>query len=311
MKFAVVGAGAVGGYCVARLCNAGHQVSVVEVGPHLQAIKSHGLRVQPKNAQEWVVHPLATDNPEELEVADCIIISVQSQDTSAIAEGIKPFTSAHTLIIPLQNNVDNPKRLALAVGQANILPAAIFIAASRPEPGLVKQLSEQVRIYLGELDPQVSERVMRMAKILSDSGLPCVACENVWKEIWTKYSFVIGFYLTSPLLCSAGEILDLEETRLLHFHLVNEVAAVAASQGVILDEKVIQGVIKDTRHYGDYIPSSVQEMQEGRADEYVHMLESLIQLGKSAEISTPMAEATLAFTKFFNNRNKKITGAVK
>ena len=45
MKVCVVGAGAIGGYMAVRIAQAGHDVSVIARGPHLAAIRAHGLKL--------------------------------------------------------------------------------------------------------------------------------------------------------------------------------------------------------------------------------------------------------------------------
>ena len=45
MRFVVFGAGAIGGVLGARLHAAGHDVVLIARGPHLDAIRGHGLRV--------------------------------------------------------------------------------------------------------------------------------------------------------------------------------------------------------------------------------------------------------------------------
>jgi 2-dehydropantoate 2-reductase len=46
MRIAVVGAGGVGGYFGTKLARAGASVIVLARGPHLEAIRRHGLRVR-------------------------------------------------------------------------------------------------------------------------------------------------------------------------------------------------------------------------------------------------------------------------
>ena len=50
MKVAIVGAGGVGGYFGGLLARAGHEVTYVARGPHLDAIRRNGgLRVESQN----------------------------------------------------------------------------------------------------------------------------------------------------------------------------------------------------------------------------------------------------------------------
>ena len=46
MRFAVIGAGAVGGYYGARLAQAGHDVTLIARGANLEAIRANGLLVR-------------------------------------------------------------------------------------------------------------------------------------------------------------------------------------------------------------------------------------------------------------------------
>ncbi|MCZ6558456.1 MAG: oxidoreductase, partial [SAR324 cluster bacterium] len=54
MKICVVGAGAIGGLMGAKLALAGEQVTLIDVGPHLDAIKKNGLKVVGPDGTEEV-----------------------------------------------------------------------------------------------------------------------------------------------------------------------------------------------------------------------------------------------------------------
>jgi 2-dehydropantoate 2-reductase len=45
MRYIVIGAGAVGGTIGGRLFESGHDVVLVARGPHLDALRAHGLRL--------------------------------------------------------------------------------------------------------------------------------------------------------------------------------------------------------------------------------------------------------------------------
>ena len=46
MKIAIFGAGAIGGYLAVKLHQAGAEVSVIARGPHLAAMREHGLTLK-------------------------------------------------------------------------------------------------------------------------------------------------------------------------------------------------------------------------------------------------------------------------
>ena len=45
MRVCVAGAGAIGGFMGGRLAEAGHEVTLVTLGDHLEAIRTDGLRI--------------------------------------------------------------------------------------------------------------------------------------------------------------------------------------------------------------------------------------------------------------------------
>ncbi len=69
MRFAVVGAGAIGAFLGAKLSLSGHQVYLIARGPHLQAMQAHGVRVRSQEG-DFQAHPVATDDYDQVGEVD-------------------------------------------------------------------------------------------------------------------------------------------------------------------------------------------------------------------------------------------------
>ena len=105
MNIVVMGTGGVGGYFGAKLANAGNNVCFIARGKHLEAIKNNGLKIISETG-DILIHPAnATDNPEELEIADIILFCVKAYDTEASAKLIKPIVGPKTAVIPFLNGL--------------------------------------------------------------------------------------------------------------------------------------------------------------------------------------------------------------
>ena len=65
MRFCIVGSGAVGGYYGAKLARAGHDVTFVARGAHLQAIRERGLTVK-SSLGDFTVHANAAETVERI-----------------------------------------------------------------------------------------------------------------------------------------------------------------------------------------------------------------------------------------------------
>ena len=59
MKFSILGSGAVGGYYGALLARAGHDVTFIARGAHLDSIREHGIRIRSASVGDFVVRARA------------------------------------------------------------------------------------------------------------------------------------------------------------------------------------------------------------------------------------------------------------
>ena len=119
MRIAVVGAGATGGYLAGKLANARNTVSIIDVGPHLAAIREHGLRLK-THWGDFTVHVPATDDPAEIGPVDLVILGVKTYHNDVVLPKVTPLFGDETTLLTLQNGVDNRQsqsRTAPTVGR--------------------------------------------------------------------------------------------------------------------------------------------------------------------------------------------------
>src|ERR1700678_2272704 len=105
MKIAVLGAGGVGGYFGAKLATAGHDVTFVARGKHLDAMRRSGLRVVSPLGDITVQAPKAVDNVAKLDEVDLVLIAVKLWDTERAAESLKSVVVKDTAVLSFQNGV--------------------------------------------------------------------------------------------------------------------------------------------------------------------------------------------------------------
>jgi 2-dehydropantoate 2-reductase len=105
MKFAVVGAGAIGGLIGTRLAAAGAaEVRALARGATLAALRTHGWRLEgPTGALQAPVP--ASDDPSALGVQDLVVIAVKSQSLPALAPTLTPLLGPATMVLPAMNGV--------------------------------------------------------------------------------------------------------------------------------------------------------------------------------------------------------------
>ncbi len=152
MRFAVVGTGGVGGYFGGQLARAGHEVHFIARGPHLAAIREHGLRVDSIGG-DFVVNPVdATDDSAAVGHVDTIIVAVKTWQLAEAAGQARSLVGSETVVLPLLNGVDASNEQIDILGQDHVLGGVCRIAAEIAEPGRIRHSAIEPSIMFGELD---------------------------------------------------------------------------------------------------------------------------------------------------------------
>src|SRR5262245_27150666 len=107
MRIAVMGAGDVGAYFGVKLAAAGHDLAFIARGKHLAAMQENGLKVNSPSGNLHVAQARFTADTKEIGAVDLILFCVKSYDTIAAAASLKPMIGSDTIIVSLQNGVDN------------------------------------------------------------------------------------------------------------------------------------------------------------------------------------------------------------
>ena len=235
MRVAVVGAGAVGGYFGARLATAGADVHLVARGPHLDAIRSRGLRVHSPLGAVHAAVP-ATDDAAEIGPCDVVLFCVKAYATdAAAAQHLPHLVGEETAVVSLQNGIDNEHRIAAVAGDASVLGGLALIFAAIAEPGVIAHTGGPARLVLGELDGRVTERVERLQRWCAAAGIDAEISTDIQAALWHKYAFICAQAgTTAPIRLPLGEIRANPASWSLFRRLVEEAYAVARSCGVAI-----------------------------------------------------------------------------
>src|SRR5690625_7956330 len=105
MQIGIAGAGAVGCFFGGLLQQAGHKVTFVARGKHLEALQKNGLTI---NRDEDIVHidRTFTDNLIDLSECELILFCVKSNDTERITKQLLPINNKNALIMSKHNVSD-------------------------------------------------------------------------------------------------------------------------------------------------------------------------------------------------------------
>jgi 2-dehydropantoate 2-reductase len=310
MRICIFGAGAVGSHFAVRLALAGHDVSCVMRGPHLEAVKANGLTLRVGDA-EFPVRVNASDNPAVLGPQDVVISTLKATALAALATGLQPLLRDDTAVVFAQNGIpwwydiglasDHPPppdlgfldasgRLRSAVAKDRIIGGVIFSSNEVIAPGVVANLSpDRNMLLVGECDDRTSTRIERLRAALNAASIqsPHVSLirETIWTKLLTNMSMSVLCLLTGQTARGVRDDPDLQDVIP---RLLDEANGVAQS--------CFPGVKRVTRSgpAPDHKPSILQDYELGRAMEIDVLVRAPAAFARAAGLPTPMLDMLAA-----------------
>jgi 2-dehydropantoate 2-reductase len=305
MKFAIIGAGAVGGYYGARLANAGHDVTFIARGAHLEAIRTNGLSIRSVLGDLNVRVP-ATADPSSVRDADLVILAVKSYDNDTALAAIPPMAGDATTVLTLQNGVDSVDQVAAVVGREKVLGGATYIAAAVTAPGVIEQTGTHRRIVFGEVTGAtsgLSERVSRIHEAFTGADIHSEPVADARVPLWTKFIYLAPFAgFTGAARLPIGPLWSEQQFREMFLAAAKEIEDIARAEGVALPASLADDMLR----YVDSLPGATRsslliDLQQGKRIELEALPGSVVRRGRAAGIPTPIMSTLYAVLKPYVN----------
>ena len=314
MRICIFGAGAVGGHFAVQLAAAGHEVSVVARGAHLEAMRRNGLTLL-KGERRIVARVRAAERPAALGRMDHVLVTLKATGLAALAEGIGPLLGRDTGVIFAQNGIpwwyaqglagrpappaelaclDPGGALARAVAPERVIGGVIYSANEVVEPGVVRNDAPQRNMLaLGEPDGSSSERVAALSAALEQAEVRAPVETDIRRSIWAKLlghigSSAIGVVTGETVKAAMADPALAELRRRVH----EEGRRIAAAHGVDPE-----GAPLPPPHQAggpEHKTSMLQDYERGRPLEIDAILMAPLWFARAAAVPAPALEALAA-----------------
>lgn len=320
MRFAILGAGAIGAYVGAALARGGTDVVLVARGAHLEAMRRNGVTVL-SDRGDFTAHPEVTDDLEAGAGADVVVLGLKAYSLPEIVPRIAASLGPETVVIPAQNGVpwwffqsfggplegtiveavDPEGVLTRAVRPEAIVGCVPYPATEIVEPGVIRHL-EGTRFVIGEPAGGSSARCRDISHAFAAGGLKCPVEEQLRDQVWLKLIGNVAFNPVTALTgATLGELALVPELREVLRAVLEEGAAVGAALGIELPVS-IERRLEAGMAVGPHKTSMLQDLEAGKPLELACMTGALIEIAGKVGVPVPHTETIHACTRMLEER---------
>ena len=299
-RIAVVGAGAVGCYFGGMLARASAPVTLIGRAPHVDAINRDGLFIDSIHFKERVSISASTDIAAARD-AQLVLFSVKTVDIENAAKLLAPHLAPGTIVVSLQNGVDNAERIASAAG-IQVIPAVVYIAVAMTGLGQVKH-SGRGDLIIGNPSPNygaADSELAGVAATFTRARVPCRISENITVALWEKLIMNCAYNAISALSrIKYGRIAQDHGAMETMKRVVIEAVAVGKAAGVELSADTMIAAVQKLggEAMPEAISSTAQDIARGKPTEIDSLNGFLVRRGAELGVPTPVNQTLYSLVK--------------
>lgn len=301
MRFAILGAGAMGSVFGGHLALAGHDVTLVDIRrDHMEKVSRDGLVMRDPDGGSQTIALSATAEPATaLGAVDAVIVLCKAFATADAARSIAHAVTGDTVVATVQNGLGNDLALAGVLGPEVVLPGTTTVGAEAYEPGVTimnPATANRTSItHLGppRVDGASLDGARALAATLTEAGLPSEALDSADVVIWTKLALAGPMGpVTSILRRTVADVANDEHGGALIRAIFDEIVAVAHALGIPLDgEATWQHSVETFEGAGPHTTSMAADVLAHRRTEIDAFCGEIARLGAQHDVPTPVNRA--------------------
>lgn len=289
-KFAVIGAGPVGGTVAAFLARGGYEVTLCDIVPQLLApALDPGISLEGADCFQARVARTTTRVEDLLDdPPDVIFITVKATALPLIASALEGFAGEGRYVISWQNGIDTELELAQHLGSKPVMRGVVNFGCVPLRPGHIRLAFHHRPHHLQELDPESREAAVAICEVLTECGLDTRHSDQITNMVWRK---TVLNSCMNPICAVTGmtmvEIINDPITFNLVDALIKEGIMVARTNEFSLGSNYYPYAISYIKNAGNHKPSMLQDVEANRRTEVDYINGKIIKYGSQAGVPTP------------------------
>jgi 2-dehydropantoate 2-reductase len=296
MRFAVMGAGAIGGYFGGRLHQAGEDVHFIARGAHLEAMQRNGLQIYSAHGDVHLDRVKATSDASSIGPVDVVFFCLKLWDTESGARLIKPLLGPNTAVCSFQNGIYAEGKLSELLGRQHVIGGYAATPVSIVSPGVLRQVGPRCTLGFGELDNSRTKRVEDLLAACLRAGIDSSIEPDIEAALWKKFVLITA-NSGGTACCRAplGAIRSDPWGRQFLISLISETAHVARAMKIKIPDDLEQSLMAEV----DRAPYEAQgsmytDLQNNARLELDWLNGLVVKLGEETGVPTPSNRAVMS-----------------
>lgn len=286
MRYAIVGAGAIGGYYGGLLSQVA-DVTFIARGDTLRALRTRGLELIEDGAHRILDAP-ATDDVAAMAPVDVVIIAAKARGLREALEAVQPLIRSGAMVMPVQNGVEAPYVVAEYAPETQILPCVVRGFLELLGPAQVAYHGGPRSFTFGTWTGTPAPVLHAIAADIRAAGFDGIALDDIRIDLWHKAMFAVPFGALGalsgqPLGVLRGELRDQFARTIAEVHRV----------GVAMGVPLAPESIASTLAFADAMPSEAttsmqRDLMAGLPSELDSQVGGIVRMAQRLDVDVPM-----------------------
>lgn len=172
-------------------------------------------------------------------------MAVKSHQTETAIREIKHYIKDNTIVISLQNGIDNGEIISKYISDNIILLSALKVGLS------INYAGDVIHTFGGELKigcykkPLAQDDLKDIVEMFKNAGIKCTIVTDIKKALWEKLIWNAAFNPLSVLIeKTCGQLIENEKVTSIMENLMEEVIEAAMVDDVFIDKKRIEKTLQ-------------------------------------------------------------------
>ncbi len=279
LKYAIIGAGAIGGYYGGRLAHAGNEVHFLFHSEY-DYVKIHGLQVDSVMG-DFSVSPInAYKSTSDMPACDVVIVALKSTQNIHLKEMLAPLLHENSVVVLIQNGLGLEEELSAVYPDTTIMGGMAFICSSRVGQGHIAHI-DYGPLTVGVHQHPQEHLLSQMKTDFERAKVPLFIAPDLKVARWKKIVWNIPYNgLTVALDTATDVIMKTSSSRQLVKDMMEEVLAGARACGAVIEHEFVNNMLEMTDKMKPYSPSMKLDFDNGRQMEIRAIYSNPIRMAK-------------------------------